>query len=389
MDAERAERIKTLIRYGIDWSYLVHIASLHRLWPLLYRNLLTTCAEAVPQAILDQLREHFHTTARHNLLLTVELLRLLNLFMAHGIHAIPFKGPVLAALAYGNLALREFRDLDILVHQRDVLRAKSLLIAQGYKPMLQFPHGEGATYLQARDYIFVREDGGVRVDLQWRITGRAFSFPLDTERLQNHSKSISLAGTTVPYLPPQDLLLILCVHGCKHRWERLKWICDIGEVVRVHQEADWGKISAHARSMGAWRMLALGLFLANNLLATPLPDHVSQSIQGDPALQPLAAQVRAHLFREADSTPSASARAVFYLSMRERFRDRVRYRLHYVHQYFRIVLIPNAADHALLPLPASLSPLYYLLRPIRMMRIYGLHPRRLKRVLYEWFESID
>lgn len=389
MDGERAERIKFLIRNGIDWSYLIRIAFLHRMLPLLYRNLHTTCQEAVPKAISDQLRDHFHTTVRRNLLLTLELLQLLNLFTTHGIRAIPFKGPLLAAFAYGNLALREFRDLDILVPKRDILRAKSLLTAQGYQPVLQLPDGEDISYLQAKDYIFVREDGGVRVDLQWRITGMAFSFPLDADRLKNHLKPVSLAGTTVPHLPLQDMLLILCAHGCKHRWERLKWICDIAEVIRVHNEADWGQILEHARRMGAWRMLALGLFLASNLLGAPLPGQISQRIQADAALQPLAAQVCAHLFREADNPPSASAWVVFYLKMRERFRDRMEYRLHYAQQYLRIAVTPNANDHALLPLPAFLSPLYYLLRPIRMMRMYGLHPRRLKHVLYEWFESID
>jgi len=48
-------------------------------------------------------------------LCTGELLKLLNLFAAHGIGVIPYKGPTFGSCRLGNLALREFTDLDILV----------------------------------------------------------------------------------------------------------------------------------------------------------------------------------------------------------------------------------------------------------------------------------
>jgi len=54
----------------------------------------------------------------HNFFLTKELLELLTLFEAHCIPASPYKGPALAIMAYGNLALRQFSDLNILVHKR-------------------------------------------------------------------------------------------------------------------------------------------------------------------------------------------------------------------------------------------------------------------------------
>jgi hypothetical protein len=91
----------------------------------LYQSLNTTCPEAVPKANLAQLRNYFHANAQRNLFLTQELLKLLTLFKTNGISAIPYKGPVLAVAVYGNLALRQFGDLDILVHKRDVLRAKT------------------------------------------------------------------------------------------------------------------------------------------------------------------------------------------------------------------------------------------------------------------------
>src|SRR5262249_9559360 len=112
LEAREANQIKSLVSKDIEWTYLVRIARAHAVMPLLYRTLLSTCPDAVPNEILEQLRDHFYANAGRNLFLTKELLKLLHLFEANKIAAIPYKGPVLATSIYGNLALREFGDLD-------------------------------------------------------------------------------------------------------------------------------------------------------------------------------------------------------------------------------------------------------------------------------------
>ena len=133
MDPETADRIKALLQQGIDWEYLIQTALPHGMLPLLYWSLNSTCPERVPKDFLERLRSHFYANARHNLVLTAELLKLLGLLKTQQIPAIPFKGPVLAASVYGNLSLREFADLDILVRSKDALRAKDLLLSLGYQ----------------------------------------------------------------------------------------------------------------------------------------------------------------------------------------------------------------------------------------------------------------
>jgi hypothetical protein len=54
--------------------------------------------------------------------------------------------------------------------------------------------------------------------------------------------------------------------------------------------------------------------------------------------------------------------------MRERLRDRVPYLLYHLPGY---LLTPNEKDRAFLPLPTSLSFLYYLIRPIRLVSVHG------------------
>lgn len=376
IDSERAERIKTLLQENIDWDYLIRTARSHGVMPLLYSSLNGTCPEAVPNAYSAQLRDYFYTNARRNLFLTGELLKLLNLFEAHGIRAIPYKGPVLAASAYNNFSLRQFCDLDILIHKQDILKTNNLLISQGYQLKLQLNW----------ECHYVHQDSRVNVDLHWAITQRERPFRLDFNRLWSRLEPVSLAGAKVLNLQPEDLLLILCVQATKDCWqwnEQLAKVCDIAEAIRVHQGMDWDRLVKQAGKLGSQRMLFLGLLLARDLLGTALPKEILQRMQADEVVKALAEQVCERFFHadyrsRADSRPPKYIdieKNLFSFRVRERLRDRVPYFLHLVN----VAISPTPEDRAFLPLPAFLWFLYYLVRPIRAVGKYGLIP--LKRRL--------
>ena len=184
LDAAHGERIRTLVRQDLDWPLVRAAARAHATLPLLYWHLGTIGPAGVPPAVLAELRADFHANTRRNLRLTGELLAILDLFRGQGIAAIPFKGPALAAAAYGNLALRQFVDLDLLVHPQDVRRAKALLATRGYGAALRLTEDQEAALLRDRyEHLLRREDDGTVVEIQWRIVPRHFGFPLDYARL--------------------------------------------------------------------------------------------------------------------------------------------------------------------------------------------------------------
>ena len=367
-DPERAAQIRVLLQGGMDWAYVLRAARGHGMAPLLFWHLNATRPEAVPTAVLDLLRSDFYANNLRNLLLTGELLRLLNVFEGRGIPAIPYKGPVLAAVAYGNLALRQFIDLDILVHKQDVSRARELLISLGYRPDHQLTRGqEAALFRTERQYVFTHEDKGSKVELHWAIMPRFLSVSLDPERLWKRLERVSLGGDSVPTLSAEDLLLILCVHGSVHLWERLGWVCDVAELVSARKGMNWAQAAEQAAAQGSERMLFLGLFLANDLLGAALPEEILQKVKANSVVRTLAGQVQERLFLEPGDPPRVFEQTFFYLSMRERLQDKIRYCI-------RLATNINAFDWALVPLPSYLFPLYYVIRPIRLI---GKYVRRL------------
>lgn len=378
IDSQSADRIKTLLQQDIDWPNMIQMAESHKLPPLLYWSLNNTCPEAVPDAFMEQLRSMANATAYYNLFLAAELNRLLELLATRQIPALPFKGPVLAASAYGNLSLRQFDDLDILLHKHDFLRAKDLLLKQGYREMHQVTHEEEAAHLRSpRRYhcMFVRDDKKpIYVELHWGVTAKYFSFPLDHERLWKHLESVPLAGSMVLNIPAEELLLYLCVHGSKHLWGRLLWICDVAELIRSHQNLDWDKLVNHANAHGSKRMLFLGLFLASDLLGVELPKEVSNMIQADGVVKLLSERVRERLFRENQDADGFFEKPLFYLKMREGLGDKARLVYYYCLKYFLMAVTPNKLDQETMPLPGSVSFLYYLVRPVRLIKEYGKNP---------------
>jgi hypothetical protein len=262
-----------------------------------------------------------------------------------------------------------------MVRRHDVPKVKELLAFLGYQPQHRLTPAQEAALLGSRSqYVFTRDDGKCTVELHWEITEH-FSFSLDPERLWRRLEQVTLGGEIVPTLSPEDTLVILCAHGSKHLWERLGWICDVAELIRVYQGMKWEQVMAQASVLGGQRMLLLGLFLASNLLGASLPERVYQMVHADPTVKALARRIYEQLFREANGLAGLFEGAYFHplhLKMKERLPDKIRYCV-------RVVTTTTVEDWKLLPLPNFLFPLYYMFRPIRLIRKYGL--RILERLL--------
>jgi len=361
LDAARRARIKARLAESIDWLYLVETAARHGVMPLLTVNLRAVCSGAVPAAVLDDLQTRFRKNTISNLLLASETRSLLNLFAAHGIRAIPFKGATLAAAAYGDVALRQFHDTDLWIGRDDAVKAKQLLVAQGYRPDHHLTPSAEAAFLKSEcEYAFKKI---VYVELQWEIVPRRYSFTINDESLWQRAQQIDIEGAIFPVLAAEDLLLILCAHGTKHGWSRLAWIVDIGELIASHATFDWQAVARHARRLGGQRMLRLGLALAHQLTGATLPAEIAEQIATDRVVKQLAAQVGESLFDGVKDAPNGVENTRFYIRARERWRDRWRC-------YLRNAFAPSVNDLTAMRLPRPLFFLYPLLRPIRLLVKY-------------------
>jgi hypothetical protein len=215
--------------------------------------------------------------------------------------------------------------LDILVPKQDALLAKKLLLSQGYRPQHQLPVAYEALFRHLhQSYDLMREDDQVIVELHWNVISWPMFFSSNTAFLWEHLENVSVANMTVRNFAPEDALPILCVHGAKHYWERLGWICDIAELIGTYPEIDWKRVMEQASRLGGIRMLYLGLYLAQSLLGAAVPEEIRRTTRFDPVVPALAARVRLRLFDSVDGLLWAIEQHTSYIKLENRMQDKVR-----------------------------------------------------------------
>jgi hypothetical protein len=223
----------------LDWSAFPPLCEAHSVAPLVCSVLKASAADAIPRAALECLRDSFRQTAILSLTLSADLVKLLGVFQRESIEAILLKGPTLAETLYGNLALRAFADLDLLVHPWDLLRVKKTLEANGYhlRSTLHWP-GDSACFRARECQLSFADSRNVSVDLHGGLLPDYFPAAFDIGHVWKKLREILVAGRKAPTLSAEQLVLFLCAHGTKHLWERLGWICDPGRLLQVEKSID-------------------------------------------------------------------------------------------------------------------------------------------------------
>ncbi len=364
------ERLRALVAdSGLNWGEVLRETRRQSIVPFLYRHLHGACADLVPTKVLDQLREEYVRAAARSMSLAAELCAITKLLEGQGVAALPYKGPVLALQAYGDIALRTFTDLDLLVRRSDVARAREILCSRGYAPIDELtPSQERAILRLEHNLPLVNSTGDILVELHWSVAPAAFTFPIPMEGLWWRATPMSLGGEPVRGISVDDLMLLLSVHGVRHAWSAVEWISGIAELIRQPGSVRWDRVIRDAEQLHVARIVRLGVALANRLLDAPIPAPVARWIDDDLRIPRLVAWVAARLFTPTDchSAPQQWAVFQFEMAVKDGAREQIR-------DGFRRVMYPSGNDWEAAGLPDVLFPLYHVLRPFRLLARYLRH----------------
>ena len=380
-DALAKERIGALLRRDVDWDFLIATAYQHRVLPLLYHTI-RQMHVALPDVVIQRLRSAFHANAKRTLLLARELLRVMDDLRAHAIPSIPYKGPVLASLVYGDVSLRQFGDLDIIVPVTHVMSARALLMSRGYRAEKEISEEELLALIKIdKDVVLFRDDQQISVEMHWGVTSERDPIRIRPESLWQNLETCSFGGRTIQTLTREDLFLILCIHGAKHSWERLSWLCDIAELARADQQLRWNRVLETAHCLGGTRIVLLAVALASELLEAELPDEVRRAIRADLGVEPLREQVKSWLLRGESAQLDLGEKERYFMCLRERPADRLRVAARQAKR--RLAL--TSRDREVLPMPEFLEWSLYVFRPMRLAGQYGIAP--FKRFIKGMFQA--
>jgi hypothetical protein len=342
----------------LDWAFLRRQANRHGILPLAQTHLSSLDSGALSAGIPEAWREDARRAAAFNLFLARRLGDLLARLDAAGVSALAYKGPALALEAYGDLGLRPSLDLDLLVRTAQAASARRLLGALGFRPASLEGMPEDVLLRTQCEQAWADPAGALFVDLHWGVAPPSFSAAVDLEGLWRRRRRIPWMGREIALPSPEDLLILLCIHGGKHCWSRLLWVSDVAALAQAHPGLDWAAVEGRASAWGVRRLLDLGPALARDLLGADLPPRT------DPALPSLVAEVRRHLFADPAGAPDPLGIFRFHLAARERWRDRARVCL-------RQGFFPNERDAAWCPPLRPFRRVHALLRPLRLSLAYA------------------
>lgn len=338
-----------------DWGPGLALASSHRVLPAVYAALRER--KEVPASIQSALEARFSAHSRRVLRFSAMLSAILRQFAAAKIEVILHKGPGLAKHLYGDAAMREFGDLDLLVHAKDVPRARAALRELGFRPQLELTARQERAYLRAGyEYVFASGLGANVVELQWQIVPRFYAVAFQPEELFRRSIVVEFEGEPARTLCDEDLLLTLCAHAAKHCWSQLGMVRDIAALSA--RPLDWPWITNEARRLGILRILAVSLVLARNLMGIELSLEAATGAGFDEC-EVIAAVVEDNMRNNLDPDTESLDYFRFMMQLRENWQDRARFAA-------RLVFTPSVGEWNAIQMPDVLFPLY---RGVRMLRL--------------------
>jgi hypothetical protein len=284
-----------------------------------------------------------------------------------GITPILLKGAALAETVYAQRALRPMSDIDLLVKPEAVSRAAAILAHLGYTRQ---PHPQTDTWVNAHAYevVFTKAApvaNAWHLDLHWHLDRPGRPFAIDLDGLWARAQPAIIAQIKTLVLAPEDLLLHVCLHTCKHQFTffGLRACCDIAAIIRSYGATlDWGQVTSRAAQWQIAPYVDLPLRLAQELVGAAVPEAVLDDLRPEGFDARMLVWAGAEILEETTAAP-------LFPALLQLWRGRWRVeKAAVVWRIFSPAVIAKA--YALAP-TSKMVYLYYPVRATDLLRRYG------------------
>jgi len=297
---------------------------------------------------------------KENMLMSAELIKVMKILEENNIEALAFKGPTLAQMAYGDITLRQYMDLDIFLDYKDIQKCYQLLIKNNYQTDIRQDYLKNELFKETNsDIQFYNKQNNILLEAHWKLFRNQFSDKSQNLNLFEKKQSINIQKQVVYTCSNEILLVYLCMHGSKHCWERIGWILDIDKIIRHYPKLNWELIQKLSIELECETMLHLGLELSNTLFNTPI------ILQYKHNKNLITKTINSFIYLPKDSTELNNNLNVF--KYHYQLNDTLNQKLKFL---IRTIFPINAQDILHINLPKNLYFLYFIIKPFRLFIKY-------------------
>jgi len=350
----------------LSYQQIVQLAYKHGIFPIVYKTIKSLAS--FDKELLDtsvKFRLHYFRISKRNMLMSVELINITRLLNHHKINTLSFKGPALSQIAYGDITLRQYADIDILIRKEDRLNMINILEKEGYIPEIVLRDSTKETFFNAVNVIaFYNKSIGIRIEIHWELLSKNYAINWDENILWSNNRSIQINNNKIDILSIELHLLYICVHSAKHLYERIEWICDIDRLIKTNPNIDWIYLVKQAKEMGITRMLYLGLALSKELFELNIPKEIQNSINNDKKIPILINKIIKINYSDTIHQEKSINTLFLLLNMRENYIDKFKL-------LYKGIITPKFDDFLFFQLPKQIAFLYPLVRIFRLIKKYS------------------
>lgn len=207
---------------AIDQDEFVRLVKHHRLESILFTS--KTFNEAlVGQSLFERLSVLNKRNKMKMFKLTSELIRIHKLFAINKIEYISLKGPALSSQLYGDFSIRNSRDLDILVSEETLLKAKEGLEQASYYTKSSVSK---MALFNNKEIKLIHSKDNILLELHHRLFNNKELFPFKAQYLEM-GKWVKINDCKIAVLPKAQQFLYIITHAASHNWSRLTWALDV------------------------------------------------------------------------------------------------------------------------------------------------------------------
>ena len=230
----------------INWNYIISESKEHSIYPLLYPVIKTIShPDAISSDLKEKWKQDTFNTAIYFAKQIIQISKLFKEFNKANIHVIALKGLILRKL-YPRPDLRTMGDADILIHEEDIEKVKTLLI--------------GMDYIQTKDatpaHIAFIHKYYSPIEVHWKLADTRYLNGVShfENEIWKYAVTNEIGTTKVLSLCPEDFLMHLCIHMAVHMRSGgfgLRQLSDFVLLVENQGSSiDWESFSIRANDYG-------------------------------------------------------------------------------------------------------------------------------------------
>ena len=273
------EQIDNLILEAKDWDYLIKTVIDRGIAPLLFKKLPSLKNRSlIPDIVQAKLQQTYYITISRGTLLLNYFQHIAKAFSNQGIPVVVLKGVYLSENLYHDIGLRQFSDIDLLVHEEDGERCLDILRNLGYRAVSALKLSEFVNSQFDTVHYTPMVLNGVSIEIHIKLHRKGEKYNLLTSELWKNAVAVTVNKCNVFALEINDLLIHLCVHLDKHfQVGKVQFTClsDITNVLNENEARfDWDVFTASCRLYKSEEIVFKYIILVNKYMNAPVPADV-------------------------------------------------------------------------------------------------------------------